>query len=121
MSQHIRIGRLGEDLAANALCAQGYRVVERNWRCREGEIDLVTRDAEAWVFVEVKTRRGRHVEWAEESLKPDKIARLTLLAQTYLADRMLGNVDWRIDFVSVVLDRDNSLDSLCVTKALTVD
>jgi len=121
VSNRKRTGCLGEDLAAQALTARGYRVLDRNWRCRGGEIDLVARDGDAWVFVEVKTRRGRRVEPAEESLKPAKLTRLTALAETYLADHDLYGVDWRIDFVSVVLDHRDRVESLSVTRALAMD
>ncbi|WP_417564576.1 YraN family protein [Microbacterium sp.] len=52
------LGRAGEDRAVAHLTARGFGVLERNWRCREGEIDIVARTATALVFVEVKTRRG---------------------------------------------------------------
>jgi len=112
---------LGEDLACRYLADQGYRIVERNWRCRAGEIDVVAQDGECWVFVEVKTRRGRGVENPEEAVSRRKAARLTDLAATWLCDHDLANVDWRIDLVAIELDRDGGLRSAHVARALVAE
>ncbi len=65
-----RLGRWGEGVAATHLEAHGYTILARNWRCAAGEIDLVARDGETLVFVEVKTRRGRAYGAPEEALTP---------------------------------------------------
>jgi uncharacterized protein (TIGR00252 family) len=109
MSEHTaearrRLGDWGENLAALHLEAQGYTIVARNWRCRIGEIDLVARDGEAFVFVEVKTRRGRAFGAPEEALTPKKAEKLSLLGQQYMVDHALDDVNWRIDLVVVELD-----------------
>lgn len=103
-----RLGQWGESVAAEKLESQGYRIVERNWRCRIGEIDLVAQEADTLVFVEVKTRRGRGMGMPEEGLTPAKSRRLLELGQLYLSDREL-DVDWRIDMVAVELDRSGKL------------
>src|SRR5512134_2500280 len=92
-----RLGRWGENLAAVHLQAGGLTIVERNWRCAGGEIDLVVRDGETVVFVEVKTRRGRDFGAPEEALTPHKAQKLMQLGEQYMADRDLDDVDWRID------------------------
>ena len=104
-----RLGQWGEKVAALHLEAQGLLILERNWRCRGGEIDLVARDGETVVFVEVKTRRGRDFGAPEEALTPHKAAKLMQLGQQYIADRELDNVDWRIDLVAVELDGSGKL------------
>ena len=104
-----RLGQWGEKVAALHLEAQGLVILERNWRCRGGEIDLVARDGEAVVFVEVKTRRGRDFGAPEEALTPHKAAKLMQLGQQYIADHELDNVDWRIDLVAVELDGSGKL------------
>ncbi|KAA3658616.1 MAG: YraN family protein, partial [Chloroflexi bacterium] len=81
-----KLGAWGESVAAHHLEAKGYEIVIRNWRCRHGEIDLVTRAGMEWVFVEVKTRRGRDMGSPEEALTPYKSKKLMQLAQIYLAD-----------------------------------
>lgn len=97
-------GRLGESLACDALAKRGYGIVERNWRCASGEIDIVARDGACWVFVEVKTRRGHAAGLPEDGLTERKAERLAELGQIYLGEHDLGNVDWRIDLVAIELD-----------------
>jgi len=107
LSDTRRIGQLGEDLATTAIERRGYEIVERNWRCKTGEIDIVARDGECWVFVEVKTRRGHRSGLPEEALTPRKAERLIVLAETYLGEHELDRVDWRIDLVAIELGRDD--------------
>lgn len=104
-----RLGQWGENLAALHLEAQGLALIERNWRCRDGEIDLVARDGETFVFVEVKTRRGRKFGAPEEALTPHKAQKLLQLGQNYMAEHELDNVNWRIDLMAVELDESGLL------------
>lgn len=97
------LGRRGEALAAEKLAGLGYTLLDRNYRCAAGELDLVARCAETWVFVEVRTRRGRAHGSPEESITPRKRRHLVAAAQTYLQDHDLGDVPWRIDVVAVEL------------------
>lgn len=103
-----KLGQWGESVAAIHLEAKGYRIVERNWRCARGEIDLVAQAGQLWVFVEVKTRRGRDVGTPEEGLTAHKSQHLLDLAQAYLFEKEL-DVDWRIDLVAVELDESGKL------------
>lgn len=100
-------GRLGEEIACQALMARGYTIQQRNWRCRRGEIDIVARDGVIWAFVEVKARHGHATQLPEEALTSAKLARLVELAQTYLAEKELRDVDWRIDLVAIEFGRPN--------------
>ena len=95
------LGRRGEDLAAAQLVRDGYRVVDRNYRCPLGEIDLVARDGESVVFVEVKTRSSRAFGTSAEAVSRSKQARLLRLADCYLRERGLGNPPCRFDVVAV--------------------
>jgi putative endonuclease len=98
------LGRLGEQCAADYLTRAGYRLIARNWRCRLGEIDLVALQGDQFVFVEVKTRRGRG-QGPEESVGPAKARRLQALACAYLeAAGVLDGAAWRIDVVAVEID-----------------
>lgn len=96
------LGRLGEELAARALVARGYRIRERNWRCPAGELDIVAGDGDVLAFVEVKTRRGRKFGTPEEAVTPAKQAKLIELAATYVQESDWPG-DWRIDVVAVEL------------------
>ena len=97
------MGRHGEELAARHLAAQGYEILERNWRCAAGELDLVARDGQCLAFVEVRTRRGQSLGSPEESVTLAKQARLITLAETYLQDHEWPG-QWRIDVVAVEMD-----------------
>ncbi|MCP4427007.1 MAG: YraN family protein [Chloroflexi bacterium] len=103
-----KLGQWGESVAAHHLEAQGYEIIARNWRCRQGEIDLVAQAGDELVFVEVKTRRGRAMGTPEEGLTPHKSRKLLQLGQLYVAENEL-DVDWRIDLVAVELDKSGKL------------
>jgi putative endonuclease len=100
------LGREAEDGAAAHLQRAGLRVVERNVRFREGEIDLVCRDRDVWVFVEVKCRRAAWGDGPEAAVSWGKQRRLVRLAQHYVKWRGLGDVRCRFDVVAVTLGGD---------------
>ncbi len=104
-----KLGRWGATMAAQHLEKAGYAVVDRNYRCPAGEIDLVVRIGDCWVFVEVKTRRGDRYGLPEEAITPTKATRLLECAQSYLQENQLERVDWRVDVVAVELDRTGRL------------
>ena len=104
-----KLGAWGEALAAQELEAQGYEILERNWRCARGEIDLVARAGQTLIFVEVKTRRGRNMGAPEAGLTPYKAKKLLQLGNLYIAEHDASNYDWRIDLVAVELDRSGKL------------
>lgn len=85
MTSRQATGAAGEQRAADFLSSHGLRVVERNFRVRGGEIDLVCRDADAAVFVEVRTRQGSAYGGAAASITAAKQARLVLAARHWLA------------------------------------
>jgi putative endonuclease len=95
------VGRYGEDLAARHLRESGLAILERNWRCRDGEIDIVARDGDALVMCEVKTRSGTGFGTALEAVTPAKAARLRRLATQWLAARRLSVPEVRFDVIGV--------------------
>lgn len=101
------LGRYGEDLAAEHLLASGFTVLERNWRCRDGELDLVVRDRDGTlVFVEVKTRSGTGFGGPAEAVDRRKAAKVRQVACRWLAERRPpGSADLRFDVVSVLRRR----------------
>jgi putative endonuclease len=94
-------GKQGEDLAAEHLKARGLRLEAKNVRFPLGEIDLVMRDRETVVFVEVKSRFGKSRGLAQEAVTPAKQRRLTRLAQWYLKQNGLERKPARFDVVAV--------------------
>jgi putative endonuclease len=97
------LGSYGERVAAQRLVAQGMVLVDRNWRCDLGEIDLVLRDAEVLVFCEVKTRSSAAYGHPLEAVTPAKGARLRRLAARWLEEHDVHPHDIRIDLVGVLL------------------
>lgn len=104
-----RLGAWGERVAALHLESQGYEIVARNWRCPLGEIDLVARAGALWLFVEVRTRRGRALGTPEESMARGKAERVLKLAQQYLYEHGLEDAEWRVDLIAVELDKQGKL------------
>lgn len=104
-----QLGHWGESVAAHHLEAKGYEIVARNWRCRQGEIDLVAKAGEVLIFVEVKTRRGRDMGTPEEGITPHKARKLLDIAQQYLFSHNLDDVEWRVDLIAVELDKTGKL------------
>lgn len=95
------LGRSGEDLAVDHLTAQGYTIIDRNWRCPTGEIDIIARDGGTTVMVEVKTRSGTGYGHPLEAITPIKLARMRRVAAAWCAEH--GPVDGlRIDAIAIV-------------------
>lgn len=100
-----RLGDAGEGHARRFLEAKGYVFLTANWRCQVGELDLVLRDDDELVFVEVKTRHGERLGRAEEAIGRAQTGRLLAAADWYLADHPEhAEVVWRVDLVAITLD-----------------
>ena len=97
------LGGRGERIAAAYLTRAGLRVLDRNWRCREGELDIVAREAGALVFCEVKTRRGTGYGQPVEAVGRVKQRRLRTLAQRWLAAHEEHAPELRFDVVGVLV------------------
>jgi putative endonuclease len=98
------IGAHGEELAAKHLVAKGYRILDRNWRSRRGEIDLVAEKDGEIVFVEVKARRSHAFGTPEEAVTRAKQQKLIRTANAYLARRGSPDTRWRIDVIALDLN-----------------
>lgn len=101
--QNLTVGSQGEELAANFLRRLRYRILERNYRCRCGEIDIVARQGETVVFVEVKTRRSDRYGSPALSVTPFKQRQIARAAQTWLAANRLADAAARFDVLSIRL------------------
>lgn len=113
----VGLGRRGEALAAEALQQHGFTIVAQNWRCPEGETDLVAQRAGEWYFIEVRTRRGLRYGSPEESLTPRKFARMEAVARRYLSERGTDeaqDIAWHMSFVAVALNATGQLERITV-------
>jgi putative endonuclease len=102
------LGRQGEDLAESVFLRLGFDVVQRNYRCKHGEIDLIARRGRMLVFCEVKTRRTDMWGMPAEAVGPRKQFRLRRLATAWLAEHAVGRVQVRFDVVSVIVRPERS-------------
>lgn len=96
------VGRYGEKVAVDRLQRGGMVILDRNWRCSEGELDVVARDGDALVAVEVKTRRSLGSGHPFEAVTPVKAARLRRLVARWLTEHDLRVGEVRVDVVAVV-------------------
>jgi putative endonuclease len=94
-----RIGKWGEDAVAAYLAERGYQIVARNARTPYGEIDLIAKQADITIFVEVKTRTSNKMGLPEDSVNPRKQAHMLACAEHYAMENAIDH--WQIDVVSV--------------------
>jgi putative endonuclease len=120
---HLQIGRTGEQIAREYLEGKGLHTIELNWRCAAGELDLVMRDGDILVFVEVKTRVSAQAGAAEESVSVAKARRLLATGDWYVSEHPeLDQLIWRIDLVALTMTRDGSVLRLThIENAITFD
>lgn len=96
------LGRYGEQVAVQHMRSAGLIVLDRNWRCPEGEIDIVARDGAELVVCEVKTRSGVSYGDPLEAITPTKANRLRLLAERWAVAHRLADRPIRLDVVAVL-------------------
>lgn len=106
-----QIGRTGEEAAVEALLRQGYRILERNYSCRSGEVDIIAEHNNILVFVEVKTRSPRAWDTPESAVTTEKQARIMRAAAYYLA-AFRNPSPVRYDIVSVLTDDGGAVTSV---------
>lgn len=112
-------GNYGETLACEFLKKNGYRILERNYRIRGGEIDIVARDGEYLVFVEVKTRWSHEYGLPSESMTSWKIRALLKTAKFYLNKIKWGDKGYRLDFISVDFANNPEKPEIELTRNIT--
>lgn len=101
------IGQNGEDIAVNYLKSLGYEIIERNFSCRQGEIDIIARDKNEIVFIEVKTRTNSLYGMPADAVNEKKQNHLTEAIKYYIYRNHLENEFIRIDVIEVYLSGDN--------------
>lgn len=107
-----QLGAFGEQVAKDHLEKHGYEIVQCNYRCSIGEIDIVARDGDYLVFVEVRTKRDRQFGSPEESITLAKKTKLVELAETYLQEHQDSSELWRIDVVAVEVGRADKISRI---------
>jgi len=103
MSQKQFIGKYGEDIAAKYLQDRGYQILDRNWRCGLGEIDLIAKDKNRLVFVEVKTRNGVGYGHPFEAITATKVSRMRKLVAQWCIQNQQTGVKVRLDAIAILI------------------
>jgi putative endonuclease len=104
---HLETGRAGEDLAASYLKKQGYRILERNYRCPYGEMDIIASEGGSVVFVEVKSRRSDHYGDPQNAVGVRKQKKLSLISLLYLNERNIPASNARFDVIAISMQAEN--------------
>ena len=103
-----QIGVRGEALAVDYLTNKNYEIIEQNWRCRLGEIDIVAQDNAVLVFCEVKTRRAESTQLALVNITESKQKKMITAAQHYIDQHNLDQTIWRIDAIGIAIPRNGT-------------
>lgn len=98
---NIGTGRQGENIALDYLKNEGYLIVERNYRCHLGEMDIIAKEGDTLVFVEVKSRRSRNFGAPQEAVGTKKQRKLSMIALFYLQEQRAPEVNARFDIIAV--------------------
>ena len=106
------VGILGEKLARDFLEKRGYHIWQTNYRCPEGEIDIVAKHKDFLVFIEVRTKKSLAFGSPEESITPTKMERLRTVAAHYQQTHTDLPLSWRIDVVAVELDQTGKISRI---------
>lgn len=98
------LGKLGEELALKKIKGLGYKCIARNYRCPMGEVDLIAKDGDCLVFIEIKTRKGKSLGYAKEAITPLKKRKLSKVALAYMKSNNCSDVQSRFDVVAINLN-----------------
>lgn len=107
-----KLGKYGEEIAANYLMKRGYIIKERNYRSSLGEIDIICKDQETIVFIEVKTRSSRKYGYAGESVDQNKQKKIIINAINYLVRKNLKAFKFRFDVVLIHLSNKQNNEEI---------
>lgn len=106
------IGKRGEDLAVDYFIAKGYQVLGRNIRTPYGEIDLIIKNEQDLIFVEVKTRTNLTFGYGEDSITYKKRGHLVDSAEHFLEENQMVDEKWRIDVLAIMLKKDGTITDI---------
>ncbi len=115
--ERIELGKRGEGIATRFLEDKGYKILERNYKSKLGEIDIIAQEDKTICFIEVKTRKTHTTVSPQESVNQDKQYQLSKTALTFLKTRsLLSLAHCRFDVVSIILNEDKTLEKITLIK-----
>lgn len=103
--ERLDLGKFGEELALRKIKRLGYKKIVRNFRCPLGEVDIIARDGDTLVFLEIKTRKGRSIGYAKEAVNARKKRQISKVALAYMKSRDCSDLRARFDVVAISLGR----------------
>lgn len=109
LPEHLETGELGEEIACKFLKNKGHKILNRNFRRKFGEIDIVSKKDIFYYFIEVKTsleKEDRELNRPEERVEKYKIKRIGMAVQTYLLQNKMENSDWKFAVIAILLSPD---------------
>ena len=107
------LGKFGEDFAVEYLCKKGFEILDRNWHySRNAEIDIIAKDKDTLVFVEVKTRSNLNCGHPFEAINKDKIRKIALSIPAYIEEKQLNCTNYRIDVIALTGKQNPKLEHL---------
>lgn len=115
-SMNKEVGNLGEAIAVEYLISVGYEILERNFRCKIGEVDIIAKDGIYLTFIEVKTRRVLDYGEPCESVTASKVKKIVKCSQYFTLINQIKNISFRFDVVEVILDRNMNYKGIKLIK-----
>lgn len=103
--ERLELGKFGEELALRKIKRLGYKKIVRNFRCPLGEVDIIARDGDTLVFMEIKTRKGRSIGYAKEAVNARKKRQISKVALAYMKSIDCSDLRARFDVVAISLGR----------------
>ncbi|MEY7999602.1 YraN family protein [Clostridium sp. Mt-5] len=110
------IGSLGEDVAENYLREIGYIILERNFRCKTGEVDIIGKDGNYLCFIEVKSRYGKLYGSPCEAVNYPKCLKIYKTANVYIMKKKLFKFNFRFDVIEIIFNTHNNIPSIKLIK-----
>ena len=118
-TERIELGKQGEEAAADFLKKNGYKIIQRNYKNKLGEIDIIAKDKETICFIEVKTRTNFNFGLPQEAVGFHKQKKLNRIALSYMKQYNLLDSPARFDIVSVVFKQDNKSEASLIKDAFS--
>jgi putative endonuclease len=118
-STNIELGRQGEEAAVEFLKSHGYKIVQRNYKNKLGEMDIVAKDGKTLCFIEVKTRTNLNFGYPQEAVTRQKQKKLNRVALSYLKQYNLLNFPARFDIASVMFNNQNKAEIEIIKNAFS--
>jgi len=116
----LELGKRGEEATADFLRKKGYRIIERNYKNRLGEIDIIAKDKKTLCFIEVKTRTSLRFGYPQEAVTERKQKKINRVALAYLKQYNLLQISARFDIVSVIFNNQNKTEIKIIKDAFSL-